>query len=234
MDGVAAGGTTWLYASVARHDAAAPFGQKALGIGVARFDPASNRFVPEPTFLWTADRASYGTAVVPSGGSVYVYGCESQGLDAHCFVARAAPDKLDQPSAYAYYTGSDHWSSSIEDALPVVPSAGNPISVAPDPAAGGWLMTYVPPLGSTMFVRRGLAPEGPWSSAYPLADCDLVDSDTFCTGAFLHPELFVPGGSIAVSYALGSFSADFGDRALASPATYGPRLAVVALPRELP
>jgi hypothetical protein len=227
MGGITALHTTWLYVSIARPASDAPFGEEIAGYGIARLDPATGRFSPLPSLLWTKDRPTYGSSVVLSGGLVYVYGCKVDGLSATCFVARASPGALSDPSAYSYYTGSDQWSPSVEDAWPIA-DAGDPIGVAPD-GAGGWLMTYVTPLGSSLMVRRGLAPQGPWSSAFVLADCLLPDADAFCSGGFPHPELGGEPGSIAVSYAVSSFTADFGSRALASPSRYGPTLAVLAL-----
>lgn len=230
---VTALGATWLFYSLARPSPMEAFGVHPLGIGVAKLDPASSTFVPSSELLWTADRPAYGSAVLVSGGFVYVYGCTNSGLSADCFVARAALDAIDQIGAYSYYQGSADWSPHVDDAFPIT-SAGNSLSVVP--AGSRFLLVYVAPLGSALTVRSGLAPEGPWSAPFGLGGCELPAGDVFCTGADVHLELEpdLAPGTLAVSYGMSSFSTDFVARALAAPDLYWPRLARVTVPSVLP
>ncbi len=91
-------------------------------------------------------------------------------------------------------------------------------------------MVYTTPLGSTLTVRSGLAPEGPWSAPIEVATCDLADPDMFCVGVHVHPWLDVGPDAIAVSYAPASLSSDAAARRAADPQTWGPRIVALPIP----
>jgi hypothetical protein len=109
-------------------------------------------------------------------------------------------------------------------------SGATAVDVAPLPSIGRWLMAYAGPLGTTIIVRSGLSPQGPWSGPITVARCDLADADMFCTDVRLHPALSVPAGSIAVSYAIASLSADAATRQAREPQAWWSRLGVLGLP----
>jgi hypothetical protein len=200
------------------------------GNGVTMLDPAAGVFRASGGLLWTSDRPGYGTAVVESSGALYVYGClGARFLDADCYVARVAPTSAADQSAYAYYTGGGQWSPRIEDAWPTT-SGGTTMDVAFIPSANRWLMAYSPPLSTTLRVRSGVAPEGPWSAPIDLATCDLADPDMFCGGVHLHPALTRDAGTIVLSYGAATLSSDAGARRVAEPEKWWPRFAVLSLP----
>lgn len=225
---VVADGERWLFYAASRWDASADFGIAKVGYGVARWDDAAKQFVPGADLLWTADRPSFGSAAVVEGGRVYVYGCVDTSFSADCYVARAPVDRIDDAGAYEYSSGGTHFTSDIDEAWPVL-SASDPVSVVADPAGARWLMLYAPVLGSTVTVRSGLSPAGPWSNAFDVASCDLPDKEAFCTGV---TALGAPaGGALRVSYAIATFTAG---AAASDPAGYWTRVASVTLPAELP
>lgn len=198
-------------------------------VGLATQDPSDGVFRPGPALLWTADRPTYGTAAVTTGGDVYVLACAAaRFLDADCFVARAPTASADDESAYAYYVGGGRWSPRVDDAWPMT-TGGESLDVAPLPS-GTWLMAYAPPLGSTILLRSGLSPEGPWSSPLPVATCDLADPDMFCGSVHLHPALAAPAGTFVLSYAAASLSSDVASRKAAEPTKWWPRLVALPLP----
>lgn len=165
------------------------------------------------------------------GDDAYVYGCKPSGfLGADCYVARAPAASLADESAYAYYTGSGRWSASFADAFPIA-RAGTAIDVAWSESARRFVMAYATPLGTTIHVRSGLAPEGPWSDDHEVSACDLAAPDEFCVGVHLHPELAsrVPAGAVALSYV----AATLGGGARA-PDELWPRLVALPLPPDLP
>jgi hypothetical protein len=197
---------------------------------VAPFDARTGTFVPSGALLWTSDRPAYGTAVVTSNDETYVYGCISaRFLDADCYVARAAASDVTDESAYAYYTGGGHWSARVDDAWPTT-SASESVDVAWVAEQNRWLLAYVPPLGNTIEVRSGLAPEGPWSAPIALATCD-APPDAFCDGVHLHPALAaMSGGAVLLSYAIDSLSADKDAQRAANPKAWWPRFVALSLP----
>jgi hypothetical protein len=219
LSGLVAGGVSTLY-----------YTDPSGSIGVAVQDPTDGRFRPGPTALWTSDRPAYGTAAVLTAGNVDVIGCHpARFLDSDCFAARAPEASTTDESTYTYYVGSGRWSPSVDDAWPMTSGASS-FDVVSRPSEGRWLMVYVGPVGSTIFVRSGLAPEGPWSAPVPVATCDLADSDMFCAGVHVHPLLASPRGTVVVSYAAASLSADSAARRAAEPSKWWPRFATLALP----
>ena len=182
------------------------------------------------TTLWTSDRPAYGTAAVADDDMVYAFGClPARFLDADCYVARAPIAGIASESAYEYYVGGGRWSPRVDDGWPMT-SGGTAMDVGRMPSQSRWLMAYVPPLGSTILVRSGLAPEGPWSAPIPVATCDLADPDMFCAGLHMHPSVVAPAGSIAVSYAIASLSSDAATRQASEPAKWWPRLFAMSVP----
>ena len=199
----------------------------AAGFGVARWDPAAERFVAVG-FLWTADRPPYGSSAIVEGDYVYVFGgLAARFLAADAYVARAPLASLTEPSAYEYWTGGGDWSQNADAALPLV-EAGTAPSVSWDAAHSRWLMAYTTPLASEVTVRSGLGVTGPWSAPVTLGRCDLPSDDTgaFCGDVVLVPALTSEGGIVATQ-ATGTFGRVEG-------ADYGTRLIGAAWPGELP
>jgi hypothetical protein len=230
LDLVATSSGPALYYQVAAPDPTAPLGLRALGFGVAAMG-ASGKFAMTADLLWTPDRPAYGSSALRIGDVVFTWGCKStDAFDADCFVAQVPAAHVEDASAYTYWAGHA-WSSEVDDATAVV-SAGGAVSVRPDPrGAGRLLMTYVPPLGSTILVRSAIAPQGPWSTPVRLGACDLSGAGpgSFCSGGEQHPELVAGQDAIALTYDARSFTPDAG-----TPAAFEPRLATFAVPSELP
>jgi hypothetical protein len=217
-----------LYYEVYVSDQTAPLGLRALGVGIAPRDPATGLFVPTSELLWASDRPAYGGSALRLGNAVYVFGCASSGyLTDDCFVARADVSAVVSSAGYSYWTGSV-WSANPDDAAPIA-QGGGVVSVRPDPTgAQGFVMTYVPPIGSAVVARTAIAPEGPWSAPTTLANCvlDGAGPGSFCGGAQQHPELVrSPAAPIALTYEARTFAADAG-----SGVAFRPRLATFAVP----
>jgi hypothetical protein len=220
LDVVATDAGLALYYTLYVPDASATFGVRSLGNGVALAD-ASGHFVPTAELLWSADRAPYGGSALRVGGHVYAYGCVVGGfLASDCYLARAPIASIASTAAYEYFDGAA-WSKNADDAERVT-SGGATVSVRADGAR--FVMTYVPPVGTTIAVRTAIAPEGPWSAPTTIATCDIAGAGTgaFCGGATLQAIAVAPG-SIALTYVAESFMAWPGaDRPL--------RLVVLATP----
>ncbi|MEW5848459.1 MAG: hypothetical protein AB2A00_06570 [Myxococcota bacterium] len=92
------------------------------------------------------------------------------------------------------------------------------------------MLAYIKPLDKVIHIRTGLAPEGPWSAARAVATCDRPDDDSgaFCDSLVAHPTLMVPGGGVALTHGVSSFSPT------APPEAYRVRLTSVVLPNDLP
>jgi len=218
LSGYSASGAAMLY-----------YTDASMSAGVASRDPSDGRFRPSGVPLWTSDRPAFGTAAAVTGDDVETIGCRSaRYLDADCFVARAPLARAGDESAYEYYVGGGRWSPRIDDAWPATSGEGS-IDVAFLPSENEWVMAYVAPLARTIFLRRGLSPEGPWSAPVAAATCDLSDGDMFC-GVHLHPALFARTGSIVLSYSAGSLSPEVAARRAAEPMKWWPRFVELRVP----
>ncbi len=217
-----------LYYALSVPDPTAPSQLRPVGIGLALLDPSRGRFTPTGELLWTADRPSYGSSALLVANQVYVFGCRSASLSASCYLARAPTDQIAVAAAYSYWDGAT-WSSNPDSAVAITQTAGATISVREDPSGvAGYLMTFVPPLGSTLVGEQAPAPEGPWSGPVTIAACDL-DGDpagTVCGGGQQHPEL--ARGQLVVSYYALSLLSDG-----AAPRPSWPHLATVPLAAQL-
>jgi Domain of unknown function (DUF4185) len=222
---VAAGGKRYLYYDLYVPAPGEPFGVKRGGTGVAEWDDAARRFVPSSSLLFTGDRASYGGAALAEGDYVYVYGCTGGFPEAECSVARVPTDRVTDESAYEFYTGGGHFSADVDEAWAMV-GAGDPLAVRYDEARARWLMVYAAPLGSTITMRSGLSPFGPWSQPIEAASCELPGGDAFCGSATI-----LTGAPFAIGYSVDTFSAGAAD---ANPHGYWSRMAMVAFPLGLP
>lgn len=219
LSAVTAAGTAWLYSVDIRGS-----------VGVAAQEPAGGPFGPGTTPLWTSDRPPFGTAAVTDGTFVYALGClGARFLDADCYVARAPVASPSDLGAYEYSVGGGRWSPRVDDAWPVT-TGGTSFDVAWVPAIGRWLMAYVPPLGSTIALRSGLTPAGPWSAPVTVATCALADPDMFCAGLHLHPALATAPGTIVLSYGPATFSPDAAQRRAQQPDDWWPRFVALGLP----
>jgi hypothetical protein len=227
--------TTLVYYEELAPDADAAFGVRSLGHGVALFDVARDRFVPTDALLWTADRPSFGVASVAVGDVVFAIGCRGSGfLSADCYASHVDAGHAGDPASYAYATGDGHDSSNVDDAWPIVRSAGTQVDVAWLPSLGRFVMAYATPLGRTLHLRSGLAPDGPWSGDLEVAACDLADPDFFCTDVHLHAELATDGATIPLTYGVASLASDAGARAAAHPERFWPRFVRLDVPGSLP
>lgn len=228
MAAVRAAEAGWMYFESWREAPGEPFGVRLEGYGVARYDESTGQLVGSGRLLWTADRPSFGRSVVaPGDGYLYLHGCREAGFLRHdCYVARVEEARLEDESAYAYYSGGGNWTARVDGAWPVA-TAGPSVDVRFDAVRGRYLMAYVPVLGSTIHLRTGLTPSGPWSRAYPLARCDVPD-EVFCGDVVLHPHLAPDAEHLALTYSAGSFAPGIADGVLAT------RFAVVLIPEKLP
>jgi hypothetical protein len=194
------------------------------GIGIARWDPAAQRFVAL-FLLWTADRPSYGSTAALVDDEVYVLGgLSARFLAADVYLARVPSAQLTVASAYEYWQGGGNFGSDPDSALPLVEGGTSP-SVAFDLEQQRWLLLYATPLANELTVRSGLGITGPWSAPYTLGRCDLPSSDpsSFCSAATLLPAL-AGAGEIAFSQEVNTFSrpaqatdADFWTRLVRAP-----------------
>ncbi len=133
---------------------------------------------------WQGDTNFGMAALLEHEGYVYVFGTHG-GRYGGVQLARvpAEPDAVLDMSAYTYWDGSA-WSSSIEDAVEIVPAPVGELSVTWNEFLGRWLMIYLDEPQRGIVIREAPELTGPWSDTQM-----LVDSADFPSlyGSYFHP-----------------------------------------------
>jgi hypothetical protein len=191
----AVGGRAFAYVRASR-------GWDDVGVTLAEWDDDAAAFVAGGEYLFTADRPTYGDAVLVDGDTVYAYGCRPSGfLSESCFVARAAGDRLADPTAYEFYRSGGDFGPDPDSAWPIFEGGGGLAVVA---RGARVYAVYATPLGGSLHVRSGLGPTGPWSADYEVTACELPEG-AFCGGVGAHDTLAPGPDQLALTYAVGSF-----------------------------
>jgi len=178
-----------------------PRAAETFDVGLAEIDipvdqpldqPLVARVVTPRLFARLGQGGSFGSAAEVFEGDVYLYWCDRG--PAPCFLARAAVDRAQDPSAYTYWTGSG-WTGDQRQmaALPLgpVPDRVSP-SVRWVPALSSFVMLDMDGWGR-LDLRFATRPEGPWSAAQTtlLEECPRTYPENCFAGA-IHAQLSDP------------------------------------------
>lgn len=151
----------------------------------------------------------YGQAIMPRtsaagapnpDGYLYVYGLRNDPLDKKLLVARVLPEHIERFSEYRYWDGAG-WSTSINAAAPVTSRLSSEFSVTPL-ADGRFILVFqLDTLSSSVAVRYGSSPTGPWTEPTIIWNCpeDTLTPNTYTYNAKAHPHLSRPG-ELLISY----------------------------------
>ncbi len=250
MDGVLVDGRVCTYGLRIESAPTPPFAFAPAGVSLLSASAADNApfagpyrqkdmplFVP-PQADGTASETYFGLAVMPltlqSGalspdGYLYVYGTRSGSYRKNLVVARVLPEQIEAGPAYRFWNGSD-WVPHIGAAANLTLGVSAEFSVQPL-ADGRFLLVHMTDLlGSTVAVRYGASPVGPWGEDIPIWDCPeaTLTPNTYVYGAKAHPHLSTPE-SLLISYHVNTF--DFAENFRAGGSDiYRPRFITVPLP----
>lgn len=184
-------GKPWLYYVEIAPFGTGPLDFKVVGSGLAagRLDPS--RF-ERPQQLWPGEAPGFGASVLSWKGQFYVY---AGGDKTH--VARVAPERIAEAAAYSYWDGKG-WARDWRQAV-ALPGSGPEVSVRYNAYLGQFVMFYVGSWGRAVMARFADAPEGPWSEARKVIDCQPGDlPEAMFYGAKQHAELDAEGGRVVV------------------------------------
>jgi len=157
---------------------------------------------------------TFGMAVMPltqaahaphPDGFVYVYGVRND-ASKKMLVARVKPAQLLTPSAYTYWNGKA-WVKDIAKAAPIADRMASEFSVTPLPDGRYIAVFQLDALSTTIAVRYGASPTGPWGKPIPVYACPdtTIGKQVYTYGAKAHPHLSAPG-ELLISYHVNSFS----------------------------
>ncbi|MFZ4516934.1 MAG: DUF4185 domain-containing protein [Microthrixaceae bacterium] len=164
--------------------------------------------------LFAPGEPQWGTAaVVANDGLAYAYACAfppDGGLPTQygpCRVARVAPDRVADRTAWRFWAGGSTWSANqgaaVELVMPPGPDGTSPpmpgFSVRAEPTQGVYVMAYSPWPGFTdrVQVRVATAPTGPWTAPVEVNLPGCADTVTgtgfYCYAGTAQPQLSEPG-----------------------------------------
>jgi len=122
---------------------------------------------------------TFGMAVMPltqaahalhPDGFIYVYGVRNDDGDKKLLVARVAQKQLLTPTAYRYWNGRK-WVADITKSAPIADRMASEFSVTPLPDGRYINVFQLDALSTTIAVRYGASPTGPWGKAIPVYVC---------------------------------------------------------------
>jgi hypothetical protein len=151
-------------------------------------------------------------------GYVYVYGV--RGKSKQLLVARVLPKNVEKFGAWRFWDGSD-WNADMYKSVPVAENVSNELSVT-SLSDGRYALVYQEGgMGSTVGLRIGPTPYGPFGPQMDLWKCkEPQQRNIFTYNAKAHPALSRPG-ELLISYNVNAF--DFLNEINANPNLYRPR-----------
>lgn len=152
-------------------------------------------------------------------GFIYVYGV--RGPKKEVLVARTLPKDFENFSNWCYWDGSQ-WVDDIGKVQSIADRASNELSVTPLPDGRYIMIFQMDGIGSSVGLRIGLSPVGPFGPVQEVWKCPEVQlgKDYYVYNAKAHPHLSEKG-ELLVSYNVNSF--DFINDLNENPQLYRPR-----------
>lgn len=209
-DGVVVDGTVYTFAMRIKDAATPPFafataGASLLAASASDGVPFAGRSTQLDSPLFAPAKAGgrgetyFGTAVMPltaaagapfPDGYLYVYGTRSGSYLKQLVVARVPPAQIADFSAYRFWDGSA-WVAELQRAANNSAGVSSEFSVQPLPDGRFLLVHMTDLLASTVAVRYGASPVGPWDADIPVWDCPEIalTPNVFVYGAKAHPHL---------------------------------------------
>lgn len=151
---------------------------------------------PEPALLFQKDESVEMSGALTAGGTLYVFSCNTKGLECPCTLARVPYAGALERGKWRFWAGKGEWTGEPGKAM-VVMNGAPMISVHWNRYLKKYLAIYSTPLVNTISIRTAERMEGPWSDAkvvhqgLPPARKENWD---YC--GLAHPELAKDGGRV--------------------------------------
>jgi len=223
-DGIAIGGTMYLYAYRMRPGNGGVFNFAFDGVSLltdqvdnlSPFDAYTQTNTPLylPIDKRNPTEVTFGEAVMPNtagagapfaDGYLYIYGLRHDPYVKKLLVARVLPQSIANFSEYRYWDGR-RWSRNIRDAIPIGQRLSSEFSVSPLPD-GRFILAYqLDGLSRDVAVSYGNGPTGPFGPPIPIYRCPEPDlsPNIYTYNAKAHPHLSNPG-ELLISYNVNTF-----------------------------
>jgi hypothetical protein len=158
----------------------------------------------DSSILWSADQPHFATAFLMSADHdfVYLYGTVKRGDRQLCYLARIAPDRIEQIDRYEYLASNEpSWDRDITKAVPIFDGMPSELSVSFNRHLNSYLAVHSLDLSGKIVGRTAPNPWGPFSEPVELwqAKADVPKELEYITLIYAgkeHPELAAQGGKI--------------------------------------
>jgi hypothetical protein len=156
------------------------------------------------SILWKANEPHFATAFLlsPDHDYVYLYGTVKRDLRQLCYVARVAPDRIEQIDQYEYLTSAKpQWSRDLSQAIAIFDGMPSELSVSFNPFLGAYLAVHSLDLSGKLVGRTSSNPWGPFSAPVELwqAKAEIAKELDYITLIYAgkeHPELSAEDGRV--------------------------------------
>lgn len=229
--------TTYIFGYRIRNTGAKVFGFEEVGNTLIAIPKGSKppftdyRQFDTPLFIENDDKqqnGSFGAGILVNtrqagasdpDGFIYVYGV--RGPKKEVLVARTLPKDFENFSNWCYWDGSQ-WVDDIGKVQSIADRASNELSVTPLPDGRYIMIFQMDGIGSSVGLRIGLSPVGPFGPIQEVWKCPevQVSKDYYVYNAKAHPHLSEKG-ELLISYNVNSF--DFVNDLNNNPHLYRPR-----------
>jgi hypothetical protein len=156
------------------------------------------------SILWSADQPHFATAFLrsPDHDYVYLYGTVKKDLRQFCYLARIAPDRIEQVDHYEYLTSSTpSWDRDLGKATSLFDGMPSELSVSFNRHLNAYLAVHSLDLTGKIVGRTAPNPWGPFSDPVELWQAKAqvakeLDYITLIYAGKEHPELAADNGKI--------------------------------------
>ena len=174
------------------------------------------------------DKGSFGSGifvntkeagVLNGDGFVYVYGIK--GKQKNVVVARVLPQSFDDFATWHFWDGKE-WNTDINQSAIITNKVSDELSITPLPDGRYALVFQLMGMGTSVAMRIGASPVGPFGPVIKLYDCpeNKENKNYFAYNAKAHPSISKPG-ELLISYNVNAFH--FREEILKNPFLYRPR-----------
>lgn len=193
--------------------------------------PFKNHRQVETPFQFNASRkeekGSFGAGILVNAksagvahpdGYIYVYGVK--GKSKQLLVSRVLPKDFENFETWRFWDGKS-WNADMYQSVPVAENVSNEMSVSSLPDGRFALVYLQNGMGTTIGMRVGATPYGPFGAQMDLWECkEPQQKNIFTYNAKAHPSISRPG-ELLISYNVNAF--DFVNEIQTNPNFYRPR-----------
>jgi hypothetical protein len=230
------GNAVYIFGYRVRNVSNAPFGFREVGNTLIKIPAGSvppyldQQQMDTPFYLIDSagDSGSFGAGIYVNtkkagaphpDGFIYVYGV--RGMAKRLMVARVLPKEFEHFDKWTYWDGAK-WVGDMNKVADVTKDVSNELSLTALPDGRYALVFQLDGMSTTVGMRIGATPYGPFGPVIKLWDCkpDLLKSSYLVYNAKAHPSISNPG-ELIISYNINSTA--FINDLNADPNLYRPR-----------